>query len=104
RDRAAAAGRARDLQRHLDVELVVLALVGEGDRERPAGRVRHPVRLPGGEVHVAVGGAVEPGAVQAGAGGLLVVAGVAVAVFAAGGELLAEPRRDVRRRDPGDLV
>src|SRR3954452_24891107 len=92
------AGGLRDRQRDLDVELVVVALVGEGDRERLAGDVGEPVRDGGLEGAVAVGGGVKAGPVQTGAGGLV---GLGRALVARR-ELLAELAGDVGRRDPRD--
>src|SRR4051794_9511515 len=66
-----AAGGLRDRQRDLDVELVVVALVGEGDGEGLAGDIGQPVRDGGLEGRVAVGGGVKAGPVQTGAGGLV---------------------------------
>src|SRR4051812_1561539 len=100
RDRRAGPTRELDLERDLDVELVVVALVGEGDRERLALDVREAVGRLRGQGRVAVAGGVEAGAVQARAGRLVLVGTAAVARVAAGRETGPELGCDERRRDP----
>src|SRR6478609_11790059 len=94
RQRRTPAG-ARDLQRDLDVELVVVALVGERDGERLAGGVDQPVRGTRLQRRIAVGGAVEAGAVLAGTGRRLAVGAAAAVAARARRELLAQLGSDV---------
>src|SRR3954451_4713096 len=63
RYRRAGPTRELDLERDLDVELVVVALVGKGDRERLTLDVREAVGRLRGQGHVAVARGVQAGAV-----------------------------------------
>src|SRR4029079_5075640 len=98
RDRGAGSAGQRDLQRDLDVELVVVALVGERHLERLALDVGEPVRGRRRERDAAVDGGVETGTVQARAGRLVLVGAAAVTTVGARGQALAELLRDVLRR------
>ena len=94
-DRVAVLGL--DAQRDLDVELVVLALVGEVDDEVGAWVERQAVGRAGLQRRLAVGRRVQPRPVQARAGGL------AAAVAAAARELLVEHVRDGGGLHPVDV-
>src|SRR4051794_4170587 len=87
---------AREPHRHLDVELVVLALVGELDDERLVWLVREVVGRAGLQRGVAIRRRVDPSAVQARAGRLAVAA-------AAAAELLVEHGGDRLRLQPGEV-